>query len=164
MSEVGLARVVGNESPDGSGKPSCHLELACSTEAQKTRGTRGSVPKSINSVPRVPTGNGLVVFVGPCDEVRERHEEAGQGDQDGAAADEARPVHPAPEVADEDDQQRVPNLQRDTKPERLRIFLVSGTQTSEMPGEGMTGAWGERLLGGRGEQAGFHLVEGCEQP
>lgn len=83
-----------------------------------------SVPKSRNSVPRVPTGNGLVVLVGPCDEVRERHEEPGQGDQDGATADEARPVHPAPEVADEDDQQRVPNLQWDTKPEMLRIFLV----------------------------------------
>lgn len=48
----------------------------------------------------------------------QRHEEPSQGDEDGTTADEARSVHPAPEVTDEDDEQRVPNLQQDTQTKR----------------------------------------------
>lgn len=65
-------------------------------------------------VPRVPTGNRLVILIGSSYEVGERHEEPGQGDKDGTTADETRSVHSAPKVAYEDDEQRVPNLQQDT--------------------------------------------------
>lgn len=64
--------------------------------------------------------------------MREGHEEPGQGDKDGTAADEAGPVHAAPKVAHEDDQQRVPHLQQDTKQE-----------ASEMPAE-ECGRWEKR--------------------
>lgn len=71
----------------------------------------------------------------------ERHEEPGQGDEDGTAADETGSVHSAPKVTYEDDQQRVSNLQQDTQTKKSH--------------KGTTGAWGECPPGRLGEASWF---------